>query len=312
MRNKFYSVMVLTVLVALTACSSEDSNLKTYDGSIRVKTLSSPQDSMLVVDEVLMENLENEYKSLLKVYSDAFGTSNGKFTLEAESLDDLKALVAAKCNTLEKSLQNKTWSAAFAVMICNEAEENRQGLYSKEYGQKSAANGYMDWAYCSGAAGMNPPTSVATSTCAYGGWLCWGYDCNDGCGTFFDGIYLHFKMDTNQPSITDFVVMRANGKTPQSFTLRYEGRLYKMSQHLEDSDGNLNQDAGGDMLYLMYTTDATPYSKWGNIYFGVGQDSGKLSNYRIVPLVDSKGKKIDNCANLNSGTSGEIIYLCLQ
>ena len=94
------------------------------------------------------------------------------------------------------------------------------------------------------------------------GWTDINYDLNSGCGSGTDYIHLLFKKQSSSGNtgtpITDFYIKTGNNP-PSSLT--HEGRTYYLvpydgSSSFINSQGDLNNNAGGAYIHLYYTKDA--------------------------------------------------------
>ena len=93
------------------------------------------------------------------------------------------------------------------------------------------------------------------------GWTPIDKDLNAGCGSGSDYIHLLYKTSSSNTSsekpITDFYI-----SNEYKASITYQGRTYypvpyKGSSSFEDSHGDLNNNAGGDFIFLYYTQDAS-------------------------------------------------------
>ena len=94
------------------------------------------------------------------------------------------------------------------------------------------------------------------------GWIDINYDLNESCGAGTDYIHLLYKKQSSSGNtgvpITDFYIR--TGKYPPG-SLTHGGRTYYLvpydgSDDFIDSEGDLNNHAGGDYIHLYYTKDA--------------------------------------------------------
>ncbi len=94
------------------------------------------------------------------------------------------------------------------------------------------------------------------------GWIDINYDLNAGCGSGSDYIHLLYRKQSSLGNtgvpITDFYI-RTGNNPPNSLT--HEGRTYYLvpcngSESFTNSQGDLNNNAGGAYIHLYYTRDA--------------------------------------------------------
>ncbi len=94
------------------------------------------------------------------------------------------------------------------------------------------------------------------------GWIDINYDLNSGCGSGSDYIHLLYRKQSSLGNtgvpITDFYI-RTGNNPPNSLT--HEGRTYYLvpcngSESFTNSQGDLNNNAGGAYIHLYYTRDA--------------------------------------------------------
>ena len=138
------------------------------------------------------------------------------------------------------------------------------------------------------------------------GWTDINYDLNSGSGSGTDYIHLLFKKQSSSGNtgtpITDFYI-RTGNNPPSSLT--HEGRTYYLvpydgSTSFINSQGNLNNNAGGAYIHLYYTKDAlTNNHGVTGISFNTSQSGAVGENGGSTGY------------DLNSGAGGAYIYMHL-
>ena len=131
------------------------------------------------------------------------------------------------------------------------------------------------------------------------GWTCIEQDLNAGAGGDF--IYLFYKSENNNVNLGYITGFFISGSYSSSLT--YQGRTYypvacQGSSDFTGSHGDLNNNAGGDYIFLYYTKDLFPDNRTvTSIYFNSTQ-SGALGLLGINIGYD-----------LNHGAGGDYIYM---
>ena len=138
------------------------------------------------------------------------------------------------------------------------------------------------------------------------GWLDIDNDLNAGCGSGSDYIHLLYKKQSSSGNtgvpITDFYIR--TGDNPPS-SLIYDGRTYYLvpcqgSDSFINSQGDLNNNAAGDYIYLYYTKDALTINHGvTEIYF----------NYLQYGAVSANGGSTGYNLNAGCGSSSDLIYM---
>ena len=138
------------------------------------------------------------------------------------------------------------------------------------------------------------------------GWLDIDDDLNAGCGSGSDYIHLLYKKQSSSGNtgvpITDFYIR--TGDNPPS-SLIYDGRTYYLvpcqgSDSFINSQGDLNNNAAGDYIYLYYTKDALTINHGvTEIYF----------NYLQYGAVSANGGSTGYNLNAGCGSSSDLIYM---
>ena len=126
-------------------------------------------------------------------------------------------------------------------------------------GQKAWAIDYITDVMVIGHANKAEFDIMADDLRAYG-WTPIDKDLNAGCGSGSDYIHLLYKTSSSNTSsempITDFYI-----SNEYKASITYQGRTYypvpyKGSSSFEDSHGDLNNNAGGDFIFLYYSEDS--------------------------------------------------------
>ena len=147
------------------------------------------------------------------------------------------------------------------------------------------------------------------------GWTVIDYDLNKGCGSKSDYIFLLYKAETctsgyNNGYISDFVICN-DENYPGDFT--YHDHFYCLvpcdgSDDFKNSDGDLNNKAGGEYIHLYYTRE--PFSDHRAVY-SISFDN-TLDKAVTLRDNDPGYTNKDEGYNLNDGTSGEQIYMHIK
>ena len=141
-------------------------------------------------------------------------------------------------------------------------------------------------------------------------------DLNRNAGGKYIYILAHKPGYSSDNIITDLIILNSGRALSSDFTFKYNNHTYQMVPWKEKSNGDLNQDAGGAYLYLMYTKDKSIGRYLCNLcgYYG---DNFTITEYekvsetvenRIVPVIDMNGKRTSN-HDLNQGSGGDDIFL---
>ena len=135
------------------------------------------------------------------------------------------------------------------------------------------------------------------------GWKDTDYNLNKGCGSSATNIYLLYKTSTNKAdAITGFYIQC--GSATRSDTQVSGGHTYLPVQGVYDDNFikggcNLNNNAGGNKIYLFYTKEAF-YNR--DAVTSIWFDNAKSG------AVGSNGDENSGC-DLNAGAHGSFIYM---
>lgn len=332
---KAFNCLAITAALALAFVSCNKDDDKQKFTCLFGVDIVLPSDSVIMKDEVLLEGIKKEYETIRNAYSNALSAeSDSAFTVAAKDAEALKTLLHGKCVKTEKDL-GKVWHAEFKVKVIRKIDDKNTGvIYEKTFGQPSGANWIMDYidemfhsgsGLLVGSVLFSENGLVRLATSNYNPYL-FTYD-NYNSGIIYDlnttisgssFVYLWGHEVYNASDyITDVICLESTESKSKDFTLTYNGRKYVMSGRLSDSNGDLNQGAGGKYLYIMYTTDPVGNRKLVNIrvvpklsdmYTAINEIKNGITHV-TVPMVDEKGTMTSDAADMNKGCSGQYIYL---
>ena len=135
------------------------------------------------------------------------------------------------------------------------------------------------------------------------GWKDTNYNLNKGCGSDATNIYLLYKTSTNKAdAITGFYIQC--GSSSRSETQNINGHTYNPVEGVHDNNFikggcNLNNNAGGNKIYLFYTKEA---------FDGREPITDIWFDNAPTGAVGSNGDDNSGC-DLNAGAGGSFIYM---
>ncbi len=169
----------------------------------------------------------------------------------------------------------------------------------------AAVTGAMATEYVSQVLLIGSGESVYTTKQQYldQGWKDTNYNLNKGCGSSATNIFLLYKTSTNKAeAITGFYIQCGSSK--RSNEQSYGGHTYHpvngaYDDNFVNNQCNLNNNAGGNKIYLFFTRDAFDDGRAvTEIWFDNAKSGG----------VGSNGNDSSPC-DLNSGANGSFIYM---
>ncbi len=188
--------------------------------------------------------------------------------------------------------------------------------YNKEYYYSSGMKFMTSFAVASIRTGSSKTPLTDNGYSISGDYGSTDIDLNDGAGGYY--VRIGYQMGTSEASAIRGIAFY-NGSNPPS-TYTYNGILYKCcnvgwsktkltgSASATSSPLDLNVDAGGDYIYLFYTTDPNAGAPMTNIDYETGSTTNDSGSVCQTPAVWLNGSLVGQTANLNEGAGGTKIY----
>lgn len=346
---KLFALSVVVLMMGLVSCSDDENENKekqTYSCRLKIES-ETPVDSTLLDDEVFMDAVSGEWKDLKDAFLALVLSRNFHFDLQAVNESELKKMVNDLYKSVSEQFGSKQWDGYHLVQVyCSTDGKESHLLSETHFGNDLGANYKekpsssqvqytfhpMDYAdklewnmgYKFTKKEQLPENKVLVEVATDGELAKVSYmgvcDMDLNSASQGDYVYVCGKLlsKNTEKAITHVIVLYAKELHDMNYTLSYDGRTYKMAKRYGTSNGDLNQEAGGAYLYLMYTTDDNNGKKLNAISAVALQPNGnKIADKELsaaweqvtskeafkVPLVNENGTLKEEWANTNKDCS---------
>lgn len=360
-KRNYFLTMVLAALAGISICSCNDDDDNGGNGGDNASNSFIMKFTGLVTDSLSYA----EDSTLKAAYVNAFEVSDfrSSFSIKGKDSIEISEKIMEKCSLAEASLEGRDFINAHTISIYktnNDDEGEKKSTYYVWYNKEYYSSTDQFFSYNNAkpfynAGGYNYATEIKIQQEYFNDngdkrWRVPDVDLNDGAGGEYTYMGIYFKdynKDDVKDYITDVICVSSGSGLDENFTLKYNGRTYKMAKKHNKDSQDMNHKAGGPYLYIMYTRDyydgrylvncssdfyynrdllINPFTYTGSAAETSGctrlvytfsivsesfseKDLNLMDNERVVPMVDVNGNKLSNIADFNSGAGGEFISM---
>lgn len=264
-KSIFFPILALLLCIGFSSCKPKENE---YTLFFKVEKQTPDTE-----DSLMTASFNKEYLSVLRTYMEVLDADRGlNFILTATDEEELKTKVSELNNQVVERLNSTELQGFYIVgLFRSQNEKESTELLSTKLGTPLDQGNWLKVHELVDNDGWDETIPMSSEArfiykIQLDNWfeesniynnLAIDADLNEGAGGKY--IYIHGAYNNYlQSPITDVIVLHTSVARGENFTFKYKGRTYYSVDTYGEGglNGDLNQDAEGLYLYLMYTKES--------------------------------------------------------